>query len=181
MYYCFYCILSLSRQRLAPETSEGKNEKKKRKKSLADHHFFHILLKPTNVFDFRLFWRSRICSLIDGLDPVLIFMFSRPAKAFLHQHQQAVTGKPRLCLMLPPRELFSHRGGAVIEVEKRFHSVVFLQVSQRVCFEDKVFVEKNTRNRELCFEVAVFVQLRRVCAPVRLFSTERGGKSTSLV
>ena len=83
--------------------------------------------------------------------------------------------------MLPPQELFGHRGGAVIEVEKRFHSVVFLQVSQRVCFEDKVFVEKNTRNRELCFEVAVFVQLRRMCAPVRLFSTERGGKSTSLV
>ena len=143
--------------------------------------FFHILLKPTNVFDFRLLWRYRLCSLIDGLDPVLIFMFSRPAKSFLHQHQQAVTGKPRLCLMLPPHELFSHRGGAVIEVEKRSHSVVFLQVSQRVCFEDKVFVEKNTRNRELCFEVAVFVQLRRVCAPVRLFSTERGGKSTSLV
>ena len=143
--------------------------------------FFHILLKPTNAFDFRLFWRSRICSLIDGLDPVLIFMFSRPAKFFLHQHQQAVTGKPRLCLMLPPHEFFSHRGGAVIEVEKRSHSVVFLQVSQRVCFEDKVFVEKNTRNRELCFEVAVFLRLRRLCAPVRLFSTERGGKSTSLV
>ena len=148
---------------------------------MADHHFFHILLKPTNVFDFRLFWRSRICSLIDGLDPVPIFMFSTPVKPFLHQHQQAVTGKPRLCLMLPPHEFFSHRGGAVIEVEKRSHSVVFLQVSQRVCFEDKVFVEKNTRNRELCFEVAVFVQLRRMCAPVRLFSTERGGKSTSLV
>ena len=69
----------------------------------------------------------------------------------------------------------------MIEVEKRFHSVVFLQVSQRVCFEVTVFVEKNTRNRELCFEVAVFVQLRRMCARVRLFSTERGGKSTSLV
>ena len=141
--------------------------------------FFHILLKQTNVFDFRLFWRSRICSLIDGLDPVLIFIISRPLKPFLHQHQQAVTGKPRLCLMLPPQDLFSHRGGAVIEVEKRSHSVVFLQVSQRVCFEDKVFVEKNTRNRELCFEVAVFVQLRRMCARVRLLSTERGGKSTS--
>ena len=83
--------------------------------------------------------------------------------------------------MLPPQELYGHRGGAVIEVETRSHSVVFLQVSQRVCFEDKVFVEKNTRNQELCFEVAVFVQLRRMCARVRRLSTERGGKSTSLV
>ena len=68
-----------------------------------------------------------------------------------------------------------------LESEKRSQSIIFLQVSQRVCFEDKVFVKKNTRNRELCFEVAVFVQLRRRCARVRLLSTERGGKSTKYI